>query len=561
MIRPATPRRRPFCLWGSMAIRPPPFRRKVRAATPKWPVGIGAVEATLLRGVQLQQARDFIGAERCYQTVLRDHPDHPDALNLLSTLAVEAGRLGIAEQLLRGALAQSPKHPGYLSNLGNVLALQRRHPEAAQAFEAALASQPGLIDAMTGLSTAYLLLNRGDAALAMARRAYCRDPETSKAALALASVLVGLGETEEATVVLRKLIATGQQVPAALIALATAHKFTDDDPEPALMERLANDRRLPDGQRSALLHALGKARADLREYDAAFAAFNTAKQLAGRDFNLDQNEAYYDALIANLTPDFFAARQGFGHSGVTPVFVVGMPRSGTTLAEQICSSHSEVRGIGEVPSLSHIAHRINWRRATPQELVSALSAITAEQSRELARAYLDDIAHYGGTGRLIINKMPHNYEYLGLIALLFPDARIIHCTRDPLDNCISCFTHNFSESHGYNSDLATMGRYYRSYQRLMAHWQSAAPIAILDNPYEAMVADQEGQSRRLVDFLGLEWEQSVLNFQDNDRLVLTPSRWQVRQPIYRSSVQQWKRYDAHIGPLKEALGIADAARA
>lgn len=231
-----------------------------------------------------------------------------------------------------------------------------------------------------------------------------------------------------------------------------------------------------------------------------------------------------------------------------------MPRSGTTLTEQICSSHSEVVGVGEVPSLSHIARQLGWRRSNAQQLMGTIRNLTAEQSRSLAQAYLDDIAHYGPAGRRIIDKVPHNFEYLALVALLFPNARVIHCTRDPLDNCVSCFTHNFSEAHGYNGDLAVLGRYYRAYRQLMDHWRAVMPLRLHENSYEAMITDQETQSRTLIAFLGLDWEDAVLDFQRNDRMVLTPSRWQVRQPIYRTSVRSWEKYAAHLEPLFESLG-------
>ncbi|MGV3490298.1 MAG: tetratricopeptide repeat-containing sulfotransferase family protein [Devosia sp.] len=515
-----------------------------------------AIEAILRQGIALQQSRDFIGAERQYQTVLRDHPDHPDALNLLGTLAMEAKRLDVAEQLFTRALAKEPRHPGYLSNLGSVLNQSRQHHRAAQAFEAALPGGKGPVDAMVGLCYAYRALNRADDARAVSERAYRAYPAHPKVALARAEILTSAGDTTGAAKLLRGIIASGgpSAVPA-LLALSRAHKFVAGDTEPALIERLAQDPRAPEASRAGLFHALGKARADLGDYDGAFAAFSAAKTLLGRNFDADQSARYYDAMIEALTPQFFEQRRDFGFADVSPIFIVGMPRSGTTLTEQIASSHSQVVGVGEVPTMNQLAARLGWRKSQPAELIAAISRLTPEQSREIAQAYLDDVVHYGGTGPNIIDKLPHNYEFLALIALLFPRARIIHCTRDPLDNCVSCFTHSFNEAHGYNADLSILGRYYRSYERLMTHWKSALPLAIFDNAYEELVADQEGQSRRLIAYLGLAWEDACLNFQDNDRLVLTPSQWQVRQPIYRSSLQQWKRYAAHLGPLKEALGI------
>jgi len=179
--------------------------------------------------------------------------------------------------------------------------------------------------------------------------------------------------------------------------------------------------------------------------------------------------------------------------------------------------------------------------------------MSADQSRRIGSIYLERLAAFG-PGARITDKMPHNFEHLGLIALLFPKARVIHCMRDPIDNCVSCFTHHFNENHGYNTDLAVLGRYYREYRRLMAHWREVLPIRMLDFSYEALIADQEGKSRELIDFLELEWEEACLDFHKTERLVKTPSRWQVRQPIYSSSVKGWKKYQAHLGPLFESLG-------
>jgi hypothetical protein len=227
-----------------------------------------------------------------------------------------------------------------------------------------------------------------------------------------------------------------------------------------------------------------------------------------------------------------------------------MPRSGTTLTEQIASSHSRVGGAGELRTLGDLMRRLAGRGGYAE----ALAGLTRGQSRDLARNYLEALRQIGGPGERITDKMPHNFEDLGLIALLFPNARVVHCMRDPLDTCLSCFTHHFSENHGYNTDLSVLGQYYREYRRIMQHWREVLPLRMLDFSYEALIADQEGKSRELIAFLGLEWEDACLAFHANDRLVSTPSRWQVRQPIYTSSVKGWKKYEKHLGPLFEALG-------
>lgn len=512
----------------------------------------------LEQGVSLQQRRDFVGAERCYQTVLRAQPDNADALNLLGTLALEARRFDVAAGLFRRALQLLPNHPGFSNNLGVACLETRQFPEAAAALETSLANHPRQAEAMVGLARAYQHLNRGTEGLSLLRQALNLAPGHHKATFALAGLLVNIGEDKEAVRQYRILIQRGRDLPRVLAAMAPAHRFTPDDPEPALIERLLVGDGLDDDERAMLLHALGKARADLADPAAAFAAFSTAKSLAGRQFDLEAHATYYEVLREEMTPDYFAQRRDYGLDSEQPVFIVGMPRSGTTLAEQICSSHPDVTGIGEVPSMSHLLKRLGWRSSDPGRLRQVLQSITSEQTRHLASAYLDDTRHYGGTRIRVIDKVPHNFQYLGLIALLFPKARIIHCRRDPVDNCVSCFTHSFHEVHGYNADLNVMGRYYRSYDRLMAHWREVLPLRMFECRYESLVADQEGESRRLIDFLDLDWDDACLTFFDNDRPVLTPSRWQVRQPIYRSSVRAWEKYRPYLGPLFDGLGdLAD----
>jgi hypothetical protein len=251
-----------------------------------------------------------------------------------------------------------------------------------------------------------------------------------------------------------------------------------------------------------------------------------------------------------FTPAFFAERRGvFGSPSDVPVFIVGMQRSGTTLTEQIAASHPQVYGAGELEHIRRIAGMIKIGR--PESTVRQL---TSADSLALAGDYLRKVREIGGDALRIVDKMPHNFQYLGLIAILFPKARIIHCTRDPMDNCVSCFTQSFTGHHGYNTDLRQLGLYYREYRRLMDHWRRVLPIPMLEIDYEEMVADQETQSRRLIDFLGLDWDPACLNFHETDRSVQTASRWQVRQPIYKTSVKRWKDYEKHLGPLKKALG-------
>lgn len=511
----------------------------------------------LKRGIELQRKRNFYEANLCFQSVLRADPAHSVALDLMGKLVSEAGHPRDAIPYFRKALKRRPKQAAYLNNLGYALLLTGDHAAALEQFRKALVQQPGFVDALCNSGWAHKGLNQYQKALAEYEKAYKLNPNSTKAMLGLGELLADAGNFDRATELFRKAIATEEnasRLPIALIHLASAHEFTSEDPEPALMLSILDGPVEDDHLRSDLHHAAGKAQADLGNYDAAFSQFRAAKTLAGRDFDLARLQRSHQCLISTLTPEFFARRVGFGVGSEIPVFIVGMPRSGTTLTEQICSSHSTVDGAGELDALGAIAEQLGLWDDDPEAFAANLASMTIDQSRKLAERYLGELSRFGGNGSRIIDKMPHNFELLGLVSLLLPQARVIHCRRSPLDTCVSCFTHNFAQSHGYNTDLTTLGNYYREYRRITDHWNVASPLRMFECPYEDIVAKQEESSRKLIAFLDLDWEAACLQFHTTDRLVKTPSHWQVRQPLYRASVSGWKRYEAHLGPLFESLG-------
>ena len=240
-----------------------------------------------------------------------------------------------------------------------------------------------------------------------------------------------------------------------------------------------------------------------------------------------------------------------------PTFVVGLPRSGTTLTEQILASHNAIEGLGELPDMRKIAHSLGDAACDPETFTKRVAKLTRRETRDIADTYCRAYARAPKEAQRVVDKSPHNYEVLGLIALLFPKAHVIHCRRDPMDNCVAIYMQNFSDSHGYNKDFATLGAYYREYLGLMAHWQDVLPLPIHPIDYEVTVRDFDNTARKLVEFVELPWDENCLKFFESERQVRTPSRWQVRQPIYSSSVDRWKRYEKYLGPLKASLGIAD----
>ncbi len=508
----------------------------------------------LQRGLALQGRGKGKEAEYCYQLVLRDEPKHPEALNLLATLAVEAGQFAAATELFQKLVKVTPKNPVYRNNLANCLIRSCRPEEALPHLRKVLAGNPKVPEALINLARAYRAMGKGEEAAQAYRRMLAFEPESVPARTGLGEVLTDLGRMEEATAVFRAVIANAPEAVEAFTGLAAAHRFTADDRDIGAILTLLDKDFGDASQRTALHHAAGKIYNDLKHYDEAFVQFAKAKEIAGRTFSIADYRRFIDQTCQLFSVPFFLERAGHGDSSQRPVFIVGMPRSGTTLTEQVLASHSEVAGAGELVDMQRIERRITETKRETGAYFNAIAGLSPDQSRVHAKTYLDTLNRHSRGALRVVDKMPHNFELLGLIALLFPKARIIHCRRNPIDTCISCFTHNFTEAHGYNSNLSSLGLYYREYSRLMAHWAKALPLQIFDLQYEQMVSDQEATARRLVDFLGLEWEDACTSFHLTQRAVSTPSRWQVRQPIYTSSVQRWRRFEPHLGPLKKSLG-------
>ena len=303
--------------------------------------------------------------------------------------------------------------------------------------------------------------------------------------------------------------------------------------------------------RVALLRILGKAENDLGNFETSFQYYTDAKELAGNTHDRTTNKMFVNAVISGVSrADYFGAP---GSESESPVLVVGMPRTGSTLLEQILSSHPQIGGIGESKNLREITGRTGVKFHDGASLVSAIHKVSPDQAQELAKEYLRRSLGAQPNMQRIVDKNLHNFEILGLFAKMFPKARIINALRDPMDNCVSCYLAPLSKFHSYTQDLTSLGQYYCEFRRLMDHWKNVLPNPILEVHYEDIVADTEGKAREVIDFLGLDWDPACLDFQQNENRAQTISTWQVRQPIYKSSVKRWARYEKHLDPLKAEL--------
>lgn len=515
-----------------------------------------ADDALLKQAYVHQQAKRFAEAQDLCLQVLARTPNHPLALYIMGTVCLGYDDEAALRYFAR-AVAEEPGNPYYHLSFGETYAKLSEFSAAIKYIQHALEIQPDLVEALCALGRVYTQFDKPDLALPLYEKALKINHDHPKARTGMAATLTGLGRMDEAGAYLREAIERRIDAPAAYYELVQTRKFTEEPPELQSILRELDRPGLNADAVQNLHYAAGKVNNDLKRYAEAFDHFNKAKQAAGYKFDIDQYRRFVDSMIEIFTPGVFAAASGLGNPSDLPVFVVGMPRSGTTLTEQILASHPGVHGAGELAKLRRVANAIDLK-SSAEDLSKPVNTLTPELTRTLAEEHLSYLRERAPAALRVVDKEPHNFELIGLIALLFPGARIIHCRRDAIDNCVSCYVLPFSSAHSYNADLRALGLYYREYDRLMRHWNEVFPGRIFENRYETLVEDQEAQSRRLIDHLGLPWDEACLRFFDREGAVTTPSRWQVRQPIYKSSVKRWKNYESEIQPLIEALGdLAD----
>jgi tetratricopeptide (TPR) repeat protein len=494
-------------------------------------------------------------AERGYNDVLQRVPNQPDALNLLAVLAVEAGNHPAAADLFERAVSIRPKDPVILNNFGNALFLGRRYEEAIRYLEQALALNPDFPDAWLNYGRALNAAGRPHDALAAFAQLERLKPGSTSAKAGEVRAYTELGQFDKAEAAARAMIAQYPDSSTGYVTLANLRKFQPGDPEVDVVERLLASPKPGPTERRGLHYAAGKMYDDIGRYDDAFAQYEAANGSRGLAYDHARLVRDYDQAIKIFTSKFFQDRTKWGNPSRRPIFIVGMPRSGTTLVETILGAHGAVFAAGELESIKLLDKQNGDLVQNPQNPYANAAHLTWFGVELLARRYLDFIARKNATAAHVTDKMPHNFQNLGLVATMFPQARIVHCRRHPLDTLLSCWMQNFNDGHAYSAKLTDAARHYVEYQRFMAHWQSVLPGRIHIVDYEDMVGDQEATTRRLLGALDLAWDPACLQFHKVERTVLTASTWQVRQPLYSRSKGRWTHYEKHLGPAREILKI------
>jgi tetratricopeptide (TPR) repeat protein len=490
-----------------------------------------------------------------YERALAIMPGLAEAHSNLGMLLSAAGEFEQAVARYERALAIMPDFAEARFNLANALREQGRLSDAVVHYERALALMPESAAAHCNLGVALKEQGKLAAAVGQFERTLLVKADYADAHSNLAAVLLELGRLAEAKGAIERAIDLEPKVPGHYYTLSQIARFTADDPGLAAMEHLAREpHSLSKDGRVKLHFALGKAYADAGRDQTSLDHFLAGNALKRREIGYDEvaTLAMFQDIRDLFTRERIRALTGSGQRSDVPIFIVGMPRSGTTLVEQILASHPQVFGGGELELLP----RLVARRGERSGVAVGIAELSAATVRHLGIQYLAGLRPLAPTATRITDKMPANFALLGFIHLALPEARIIHVRRDPLDTCVSCFSTLFTLGHAYTYDLAELGRYYRGYQAMMEHWQKALPAAaILDVQYEDVVVDFEAQVRRILEHCGLPWDDVCLAFYKTKRAVSTASAAQVRRPVYATSVGRWRAYQSALQPLLHALDI------
>ncbi len=521
-------------------------------------------------GAALRRQGRLSEAEAAYRQAIQIKPTDGDAWYSLGAILDRQGKLQEAKTHLQEAIRLSPNNAQAHNDLGSVFLALGDYDPAAVHLREAIRLKPDLPYAHTNLGLTYRDPHEIGEAERCFREAVRLDPKSVVCRNNLADNLKLQCRIGEAVAEYRESL---RLEPRNVIALAGLSKLAAEGyrdlttEEAKAVGEVAVDQRLSADDRSRMFFALAATCDRAGHYADAFEYCRRANDLrreidrcAGIVYEPATFASLIDRLIVSFSPQYFARVRGFGTNSDLPIFVLGVMRSGTTLVEQILASHPQVYGAGELYDMARLIGGLSARLQTKMEFPECVSLLDQATAQAVAGEYIQSLRELSRDAVRVVDKMPTNYFWLGLIATMFPKARIIHCRRDPADTCLSCYFQDFASPHPYTSDLQHMGHYYRQYERLMAHWSMVLPMQVFELRYEDLTNDQEIVSRRLVEFCGLSWDDRCLRFNENKRVVRTASSLQVRRPMYTSSVGRWKQYEPFLGPLLDELRLSGVIR-
>ncbi len=525
-----------------------------------------------------RQSGDAQAAIGHFKKTIELNPANVDAYNNLAGLQLAQGDFVDALRSMQKLLEMQPRSAqGYL-NLGVALRMAGGVTEAIRSYENALILDPSLSKAMFELSSLYATVGDFDKAEDCLRRLRELGLDDHQANVAQARLFERQGELESAAAEIEIAYAESPLDPSVAIVYANIQEqLGNTDTAIEALEKIVESRETLAEEGIGLMFSLGKLYDSREQYDKAFECFYTGnsnrKKGMVTEFVKEIHEDEVDRLIEAYSPARYPSMPRATVRTELPIFILGMPRSGTSLVEQIVAHHPDVHGGGELSDIRDLIRStypetaennapgiriIENEQVTDYHIPADMDSITVEQLNELGEKYLDTLRSLGGDAERVTDKMPYNFYVVGFLNLLFPEAPIIHCCRHPIDTCLSCYFQNFFRGNYQSFDLEHLGAYYQGYERIMAHWQDVLQIPMLNVQYEELVHDPEPNVRRILDYCNLDWDDRCLQFHTSKRVIDTASYQQVRKPIYTKSVNRWKRYEKHIGPLIESLGLERA---
>lgn len=507
-------------------------------------------------GYAYKDNADFESAIECFNKVLEQDPGHAEAMLAAADAYQLSGSYDSAIAHYRRAIQLRADHTRVYAGMASCYIADGRQEQAVAVCNEALLSHPDDPDLMIAIASALMTLKGEQQALEVARRVVAMCPQHIEGRALLSSIYDRLGKKQEACNAIMELI---DNKPVANVNLALAYSGVAEslgkqyEVIRIMEDLLASKRALAEQARRNLHYALGLQYDSTGRYDEAFRHYSEGSRTKPLRFRRQKHQAGIDKVLSTFNREFMESRPVSTNTSDKPIFIVGMPRSGTSLTEQILSSHPRIYGAGELPHVIQFSREMQSFLKSSYSYPRCITEISTAQLDALAEQYLSYIESLAPGASRIVDKMPGNFMNLGLIEMLFPNARIIHCRRNPIDVCLSCYFQDFSRTHPYSYDLDSLAVYYNNYRRIMQHWRKYIRLPFLELHYEKLVDAQEEESRRLVGFCGLDWNERCLDFHRTGRFVVTSSHDQVRKPIYRKSKERWRNYEKHIQRLIDGL--------
>lgn len=496
-------------------------------------------------------------AANIYQKILIQEPAHPCANYFMGVLLHTANQSYAGIPFLKKVVDLRPEHIGAKLVLIDMYLNTDLVDEADDLLQRLLVQKPRNSDVLFRLGKLNQQRELYEKAEDYFQKAFKHDRTMVTALVNHAKVCAALGNSEMALNLFRRAREIRPSYGEAHYGIALLNKDEISANDISLMEKACQSRQINSHDKAYLCYALGKVNDDQKKYEKAFEYFSEANRLKRETFpvfyNIDQDASYFEKIKQVFDNKFINSMNPQQNKSITPVFILGMPRSGTTLAEQILASHSQVYGAGELEEINNLVNEIQAR--TGKRFPEAIEKLTDSDWAALADQYIDNVSRKTAA-KFVTDKRPYNFRYIGLIAKIFPNSKIIHCQRNPIATCFSIYRYHFSLTEPYATDLVDLGNYYVMYQDIMAFWEQQLPGRIFNLRYENLIKDPAEEIRAMLDYCDLPFEESCLEFFQTDRSVNTPSAAQVRQPLYTSAMEHWQHYEKQLQPLKTAMNLS-----